>query len=270
MMKHDPEAPHSIALLPESLREAFNPAKDPILEAIRSEAIALLSEPMHPRRLRVVNQLLEHADQILQLRQGAPRGKKRRRGPYQISSSDFSGMSYGPEADDSDGPLSDSSPTETMGTHAFREIIGITTKALEAFTATRSSASEELDATRQAMAAESYIRALATAQDLPADMRAKVVERLQHALSEVLPGPEAASSAPAAGGDVVETVGTEVSPGSEVQPSPGSRPLVHVPHSQHFGSAWPNPGPPWPTPLQGGVAPPSASDNGAGVTEVAP
>ncbi len=166
------------ALLPAGLREKIDPASDPVLEALRKELVEILEHPFDARRLRLAGALLSHADQILQLRKGAPPRRGRRFGSF------TNPVSNDEEDDPEDDPISPSTEKETMGTHAMREVVGMIGKALDVMSHRPES---KVDVAGRAMAANSLVHALVEADKLQNDeVREAVVERLHNELRDVL------------------------------------------------------------------------------------
>jgi len=155
---------------------SYDPTKDRVVEEMRKEVHGLLAEPLTPASLRMAISLLESADQIIQLRKGAPRALRRNLKSYNVTNS----YAEDEDGEEESGPIAGSSATETMGTHAFREIIGAVTHGIEALT--------KKDAPKEppAFAAGAYIRAINDAKDLPDDIRPSVVTRLRAALDTLL------------------------------------------------------------------------------------
>jgi hypothetical protein len=180
--------PPSIGLLPEAQRVAYDPSKDPVLEAIRLEIAEIVAQPFQPKSLLLAQSLLQHAQSLLQLRRGAPAGAKRgRRG--MLISADYN--SYAGEMGEDSSPLADAPESETMGTHAFRELTGLMTKALDAqkelMAASRAPQPAPVMLPNQkAMATESTVRALVQATQLPDGMREEIVGQLRGELMGIL------------------------------------------------------------------------------------
>lgn len=180
-MYNDNADPPSIALLPASLRPTVDPASDKVLEAIRSECLEALQKPLDIENLRIVTELLGHASAILQLRRGAP-GKRRKHRSYGVNT-----VQYVNNSDEDEGVIASAPMTETAGTHAMREIVGLMGRLTESFSAMTSS--KKGGAHDDALAAESLVRALVSSQHLPDDVRPRVQEGLREKLAGVMGEP---------------------------------------------------------------------------------
>lgn len=179
-MNNDKADPPSIALLPSSLRPTFDPGSDKVLEAIRSECLEALQKPFDVASLRLVTEMLGHANAILQLRRGAP-GPRRKRG-FPVNMVD-----YGEDGVSGEAVLAGAPMTETAGTHAMREIVGLMGRLTESFSAMTSS--KKGGAHDDALATESLVRALVSSQDLPDDVRPRVQEGIREKLAGVMGEP---------------------------------------------------------------------------------
>ena len=186
-MNHDLNDPPSIALLPSSLQPAFDASTDRVLEAIRAECLDVLQKPLDVATLRTVTALLDHASGIVQLRRGAPamRGRKRRNINLEYPG-DF--------GDGEDGPIVSAPPTETAGTHAVREIVGLMGRLTDSL----STSTQKPKGHEDALAAESLVRALVNSQNLPDDVRPAIQAQLREKLAAAMGEP--APSEPFANG----------------------------------------------------------------------
>jgi len=179
----NPAAGRGEALLPASLRKEHDASTDPVLEALRAEVRQLLETPFTTTSLRDAEALLRHASQILMMRKGAPTGMRRRHGNYISQGYDSADVGEGE-------PVYASAPvSETMGTHAFREIIGITTKAIEAFTVKKEEPLPQAKRSPNSFAIESLTRALAQAEKIEsANLREDVIAKIRAQFDEELLG----------------------------------------------------------------------------------
>lgn len=181
-------------LVPESvLGPEHDVSKDPVLEALRQEVRDLLDAPFSTKSLSTAGALLEHARQILTLRKGGPRRRSNLHNSFTVPGGFVGGDDdIAPNYVTGSNVMAGAPVPETMATHTMREFVGLATKAVEAYTAhvdAASSAQAPL-ARLDGIAAESLVRALQQAIDLPPEVGAPIVEQLKARLTDVLAAPE--------------------------------------------------------------------------------